>query len=590
VRRAIQMEARPQKSPGKQFTFDYENGAHKQDYFTKSPPPQLFFSATSWKKRLFILSQNGGKGLSLSYYKDHQHRGSIEIDRSTIIEVGINSQEKMQSVQRMFKCHPDEVMSIRTVSRDYFLIGHDREKIKDWISVMSPYCQGVKTVHQNSQLESIADSHDSVDSIESKSPDQGFKKSESNYMPMRSCNVPDESQVETLNVFLSPLDAINYLALVEAAGQICVARWEGPPRLGCLFCHGDHILAVNDLKPRSLEEVSLFLTRCVQKEDTIHTLYPNLQQVCEVSTDFPRGTEKRSNLLKVIAGSSQHTGAISDGWKKQIAALMKLFVLVIGMDQTFPSNVFWMSIALEFNIQMIEVHCLEKARPWGENAEDNIYEKNYKKGHGTSQVSCGWKAASILCQQDKKYASNPEDKHVTFSFDWHWKVGGSSSLAWMCRLSWFLDPGGWSKAAAAGLYFIFPGICTLSLVNTSSSSDQVNTSSSSDQVNMSSSSDLVNTSSSSDQVNTSNYSDQVNTSNSSDQVNTSSSSDQVNTSSSSDQLPKPGYSFLSHYQAISALQVDLQASDNPNPNPNKRLEGTEECCKADVKTHTSKEG
>ncbi|KAL6037370.1 hypothetical protein STEG23_003558 [Scotinomys teguina] len=33
----------------------------------------------------------------------------------------------------------------------------------------------------------------------------------------------------------------------------------------------------------------------------------------------------------------------------------------------------------------------------------------------------------------------------------------------MCRLSWFLDPGGWGKATAVGLYFIFPGICTLSL-------------------------------------------------------------------------------------------------------------------------------
>ncbi|KAL6030662.1 hypothetical protein STEG23_034852 [Scotinomys teguina] len=33
------------------------------------------------------------------------------------------------------------------------------------------------------------------------------------------------------------------------------------------------------------------------------------------------------------------------------------------------------------------------------------------------------------------------------------------------RLSWFLDPGGWSKTAAVGLYFIFPGICTLSLVD-----------------------------------------------------------------------------------------------------------------------------
>lgn len=118
---------------GKQFTFYYGNEVHKQDYFIKSPPPQLFFSAvshccsltslpptshqpptslplvshqpqehlrkdpahllrfkwtakpshfqTSWKKRLFILSQNGERGLSLSYYKDHQHRGSIEINR-----------------------------------------------------------------------------------------------------------------------------------------------------------------------------------------------------------------------------------------------------------------------------------------------------------------------------------------------------------------------------------------------------------------------------------------------------------------------------------------------------------------------------
>ncbi|KAL6085494.1 hypothetical protein STEG23_025518 [Scotinomys teguina] len=36
----------------------------------------------------------------------------------------------------------------------------------------------------------------------------------------------------------------------------------------------------------------------------------------------------------------------------------------------------------------------------------------------------------------------------------------------MCRLSWFLDPGGWSKTAAVRLYFIFPGICTLSLKST----------------------------------------------------------------------------------------------------------------------------
>ncbi|KAL6035193.1 hypothetical protein STEG23_031167 [Scotinomys teguina] len=79
-----------------------------------------------------------------------------------------------------------------------------------------------------------------------------------------------------------------------------------------------------------------------------------------------------------------------------------------------------------------------------------------------------------------------KDKHVWISV-----VGGSSSLAWKyrpplmfpmtvmpleqdqeCSLKirepdvlapWFLDPGGWSKTATVSLYFIFPGICTLSL-------------------------------------------------------------------------------------------------------------------------------
>ncbi|KAL6036286.1 hypothetical protein STEG23_024022 [Scotinomys teguina] len=44
----------------------------------------------------------------------------------------------------------------------------------------------------------------------------------------------------------------------------------------------------------------------------------------------------------------------------------------------------------------------------------------------------------------------------------------------MCRLSWFLDPGGWSKTAAVGLYFIFPEICTLSLNAAATASGPVN--------------------------------------------------------------------------------------------------------------------
>ncbi|KAM9618008.1 pleckstrin homology domain-containing family S member 1 [Trichechus inunguis] len=433
------MEPKPQKIPGKQFTFYYENEVCRQDYFIKSPPPQLFFSMGSWKRRFFVLSKSREMGFSLSYYKDHQQRGAVEIDQNAIVEVGISSHEKMQSVQKMFKCHPEEVMSIRTTNRDYFLIGHDREKIKDWVSFMSSFCRDIKAAHQNTEeslslgdkrptsdpspllgpsstpeavsstssrislpnmhfteksspgfrqahlsqdfsaettqdeeeegyyirprsvlleLDNIIDSNDSGESIEPDSPDKVFKRTEHLYVSMKSCvfketphqsaeskeesqalaetrdeglhlqeqgsendsclspansekqttndkkgsasltvvqlsilinNIPDECQVEKLDVFLSPPDVINYLALIEAAGQICVAQWVGPPRLGCLFCHGDHLLAVNDLKPQSLEEVSLFLSRSIQKEKVKLTIgrIPNSEKFHAIACVCP---------------------------------------------------------------------------------------------------------------------------------------------------------------------------------------------------------------------------------------------------------------------------------------------------------------
>lgn len=403
------MEFNPQKNPGKPFASSSENEICKQDFFIKSPPPQLFTNLPSWKKRFFILSKNGSKGYSLSYYKDGHHRGVIEVDGTSIIEIGIRSEEKLQSVQKMFQCQPDEVMSIRTLNREYFLIGRNREKIKEWVSFMSTLSLWeVKATPQNteefpldnyrlfavpnfpptpfntpeassssSQRSDLPDMHligshprlkgvpqtydflsvtaqdtnkenpydtprnilleldkylaenDTGEPINSDRPEKNFKKVEPIYMSMKSCfsqpagsqegiqslpetqpepsqlqepssgrdvclspssakavitndtkgsqsltvvqlsilinNITDESQVEKLNVSLSAADILQYLSFVEAAGRICVAQWEGPMHLGCLFFHGDHLLAVNDLIPRNLEEVSLFLNRCVQK-------------------------------------------------------------------------------------------------------------------------------------------------------------------------------------------------------------------------------------------------------------------------------------------------------------------------------------
>ncbi|XP_025323062.3 pleckstrin homology domain-containing family S member 1 isoform X3 [Canis lupus dingo] len=410
------MEPKPQKSPGKRFTFYYENEVCKQDYFIKSPPPQLFFSASSWKKRFFILSKSGERSLCLSYYKNQHHRGSIKIDRNSSVEVGISSHEKMQSVHKMFKCCSDEVMSIRTTNREYFLIGHDREKIKDWVSFVSSFCWDVEAARQDtehlmgkkspglrqahlphdflsettedteeesyyispqsilSELDSFIASSDSGESPEPGSPDQFIERTEHHYMSMKSCffretshesadnkeesqalpeiqnerlhlqeqgsqkdsclppanmeaqttndrkelasltvvqlsilinNIPDEDQVEKLSVFLSPSDIINYLTLTEAAGRICVAQWQGPPRLGCIFSHGDHLLAVNDLKPQGLDEASLFLSRSVKKEKIKLTIgrIPNSEKFHAVACMCPLKCEP----LKLVKSGPERT-------------------------------------------------------------------------------------------------------------------------------------------------------------------------------------------------------------------------------------------------------------------------------------------
>ncbi|NXS39298.1 PKHS1 protein, partial [Balaeniceps rex] len=78
--------------------------------------------------------------------------------------------------------------------------------------------------------------------------------------------VTDETQLQKLDIFIPLADINSYLKLTEAAGQICVSQWTGPCRLGCLFNHGDHIVAVNDLQPQDVEEAYYFISRSTRKE------------------------------------------------------------------------------------------------------------------------------------------------------------------------------------------------------------------------------------------------------------------------------------------------------------------------------------
>nr|XP_025046480.1 pleckstrin homology domain-containing family S member 1 isoform X2 [Pelodiscus sinensis] len=399
----------PKSATGSQATFFQGEEICKQGEFIKSPPPQLFTSQGSWKKRYFILCKPSKRCYMLKYLKGQQIKGSIAIDQISNVEIGINNYEKMTAIRKMFKCCPEEVISINTESRDYYLIGKDREQVEDWMTSLSlaraettengystqvedpaddkqrpnsdpgscnlpekqpcysspvhhlpsPNNSSEETrksqlllhsdgntnekgeeyyafpssilaqleseqatsdspIHSHNLMETgdhlsrklylsmkalfpeekLQPTHRSDESLtiprsqansvhwgnseadgnqqqlmQSSTSKQLPQKRKPNSSPLSVVQlsiiinkIKDSSQLQEVDICIPHADLTSNLILIEAAGQICVSQWRGPPRLGCLFHHGDHIVAVNDLRIHSIEELSLFISKSVKKE------------------------------------------------------------------------------------------------------------------------------------------------------------------------------------------------------------------------------------------------------------------------------------------------------------------------------------
>ncbi|NXO12443.1 PKHS1 protein, partial [Oriolus oriolus] len=127
-----------------QNTFCPEGGVCKHGFLIKSPPLQLFSSQNSWKRRLFVLAKSSKGNYILKYLKGQHVKGSIAVDQIISIEVGISNAEIMETVRKMFKCLPEQVMSISTGNRCYYLIGNSRQETEDWVTLISSICREEK--------------------------------------------------------------------------------------------------------------------------------------------------------------------------------------------------------------------------------------------------------------------------------------------------------------------------------------------------------------------------------------------------------------------------------------------------------------
>ncbi|KFO70938.1 Pleckstrin homology domain-containing family S member 1, partial [Cuculus canorus] len=125
-------------------TFCLEDGVCKHGFLIKSPPLQLFSSQNSWKKRFFILSKSSKGDYILKYLKGQNLKGSIAVDQIVNIKVGISNSETMEMVRKMFKCFPEQVMSLSTGNRCYYLIGSSRQETEEWVAVISSVCGGAR--------------------------------------------------------------------------------------------------------------------------------------------------------------------------------------------------------------------------------------------------------------------------------------------------------------------------------------------------------------------------------------------------------------------------------------------------------------
>uniref|UniRef100_A0A8C5T7B8 Uncharacterized protein n=1 Tax=Malurus cyaneus samueli TaxID=2593467 RepID=A0A8C5T7B8_9PASS len=242
-----------------QNTFCPEGGVCKHGFLIKSPPLQLLSSQNSWKRRLFVLSKSSKGNYILKYLKGQHIKGSIAVDQIISIEVGISDAEIMETVRKMFKCLPEQVMSISTGSRCYYLIGSSS-------SYFNCCCKGLYKTQCVINSDGFGQNQ--------------IKKLQSHW---RHVSFPEGSP---RNAIL-PSHCSDWISCMFPfflpSPHCSVSQWTGPGRLGCLFNHGDHVVAVNDLQPQGVEEAYFFISRSARKEVSL----ANLKVINPMRKQFP---------------------------------------------------------------------------------------------------------------------------------------------------------------------------------------------------------------------------------------------------------------------------------------------------------------
>ncbi|XP_075071753.1 pleckstrin homology domain-containing family S member 1 isoform X2 [Mixophyes fleayi] len=72
---------------------------------------------------------------------------------------------------------------------------------------------------------------------------------------LKMCEQDNQCDLKKINITIPTEHLKKYLGLQEAGERLCVSKWKGPAKIGCVFHHGDHIDAFNSIR---LESKDLF--------------------------------------------------------------------------------------------------------------------------------------------------------------------------------------------------------------------------------------------------------------------------------------------------------------------------------------------
>ncbi|KAL2078021.1 hypothetical protein ACEWY4_025706 [Coilia grayii] len=259
-------------------------------YLRKSPFSGNQGAMKSWKRRFFELLKTSEDVFHLKYYESEERRdkalGTIDMSQVLLVLFCPENHTKWASIHKNFGCTPSCVLILKTVDRDFFLIGENSTEMDIWYKSLTLKQQGTQKNSagcEKNDKNKDTDGYIEMAALEIPLPAPGGSLLASFSQALQELDEEEESEPQSEDKDSKPDDQSELLSPVEI--EVCVSKdnlqrhlslteEEIQPRpmvaswteTSTTLLTGDKILAINDIRVDSTQEIEKYLTK-VQKDE-----------------------------------------------------------------------------------------------------------------------------------------------------------------------------------------------------------------------------------------------------------------------------------------------------------------------------------